>query len=499
MCMADANISGSIGEIRVILNKNAGNLKNSTNVSFEKAKSFEFTEYNIKETDYRIKTATFTSPVFFDLTKGQHLVSIQSLYHENFGGVILDVDYDEKTGLYTYQCQDWSRLWISKFEAIGKYNVYWLLRSLITRFNVPYGTSYAKLKNDGWAKVVSGLKAKDKYNQSYYTGNKYKGNPLDQTRQLLIRDKSYIEVIRDLVYNSLGYYDVWFNQKGVLQITPLSKTDWESTGLHLTAEDYTSRKFKFSTTNAITDVIVNGSDLKGGSAQKSKSLIDLNLNAFFGSNATSISNPNNNTKAVTSSSKKSTSTTSSKSTTTSNNGNPFNKKAKKIIVSADRGGNPNFKDGIVKLLKKDGWSVKDLGIGPGTHSKSYDILSSKYAVNLTIYNGMCAGTIKETYDGWLKGKHEKYGVAHVEMWDTSHWTSKKGKHNKKGDWYHRNGDMSDYYLATAHDWKNGGNPTIKSVSAYFKKYKVLYCCGTTPANAYKQFKAGGYAKMKGLY
>ena len=33
---------------------------------------------------------------------------------------------------------------------------------------------------------------------------------------------------------------------------------------------------------------------------------------------------------------------------------------------------------------------------------------------------------------------------------------------------------------------------------YFKKYKVLYCCGPTPQEAYEQFKAGGYLKMKGL-
>lgn len=497
--MSNENISSTIGHIRIERAVDARLFTNITD-NWKSAGKIPFTEYNIKESDYRIKTATFTSPVFFDLTMGRYFVLIQSKYHENFSGIILDVDFDEKTGLYTYQCQDWSRNLISKFEFKGKPDVYLLLRYLITGGYVPYGTSYKKMKDGGWTSVISGLKAKDKYNQSYYAGNKYKGNPFDQKRQLIIRDKSFIEVIRDLVFNSLGYFDVWFNDKGVLQITPLSKTDWENTGLHLTSDNYSNRKFKFSTTNAITGVVVNGSDLKMGTVQKSKDLLDLDLRTFFGNVTTSISDPNNKntTKAVTNTSSKST-TTKTTTSTTSNNGNPFNNKAKKIIVSADKGGNPNFKDGIVKLLKKDGWTVKDLGIGSDQHSASYRMLSSKYAVNLTIYNGMCAGTIKETYDGWLKGKHEKYGVAHVEMWDTSHWTAKKGKNNKKGDWYHRNGDMSDYYLATAHDWNRGGNPVIKSVSAYFKKYKVLYCCGTTPANAYKQFKAGGYAKMKGLY
>ena len=65
-----------------------------------------YTKYNIKETDMRVKTATFTSPEFFDLTTGVFVVLISSKWHENFSGRILDVEYDEETGLYTYQCQD---------------------------------------------------------------------------------------------------------------------------------------------------------------------------------------------------------------------------------------------------------------------------------------------------------------------------------------------------------------------------------------------------------
>jgi hypothetical protein len=295
---------------------------------------------------------------------------------------------------------------------------------------------------------------------------------------------------------------LYFDDNGILQLKPINLEDWRNTGLRLSVDETSSRQFKFDTTNSITRVLIGGeTDTQLGTAYDSSDMVGLNLSAFFGYNSTYVDNPNKQS----SSGSKTTKATTKNTKTTNNtapvgkNGNPFNNKPKRIIVSADRGGNAGFKDAIIKLLHNDGWSVTDLGIGPGTHSRSYDILDSKYAVNLTIYNGMCAGTIKECYDGWLKGKHEKYGVSLVMMWDTSHWTSKKGKNNPKGDWYHRNGDMSDYYLATAHDWENGGNPTIPSVEAYFKKYKILYCCGTTPANAYAQFKAGGYARMKGLY
>lgn len=498
--MANENISSRIGELRIQRNGDASVFTNFQ-TSWKDVPKLPLVEYNIKETDFRVKTATFTTPFYLDLTNGQYFVLISSIYHENFSGIILDVDYDEKTGLYTYQCQDWSRNLISKFNYTFNDKLYNILRMLISRGNVSETAKYAKL-NDYQKYMISGLKSLDRYNQSHFPGNKYTGNPFNQKRQLIIKDTSYIEAIRSLVFNSLGYFDVWFNDKGVLQIEPLSKTDWENTGLHLTADDYSNRKFKFSTTNAITGVVVNNSDNAVGSLQSSKSLLDLDLRAFFGSVATSIQNPNNTTKAATTSSSSSKKTTSTKSTSTgSNNGNPFNNKSKKIIVSADSGSS-GFKNSIVKLLKQDGWSVTDLGVGPGTHSASYKKLSSKYAVNLTIYNGPDPKTIDEPVTGWLKGKHEKYGVRLVQMFDSHTWTSKTGKYNKKGMYYKRHGDFKGYRVPKAWDDNYSGAKSgvlIEDLEAWYIKHhkKVCYCCDTTASAAYKQFKAGGYLKMKG--
>ena len=61
-----------------------------------------WSKYQIKETDMRQKTASFTSPHYFDLTTGLYTVLITSPYHEDFGGIILSVDYDKSTGLYNY-------------------------------------------------------------------------------------------------------------------------------------------------------------------------------------------------------------------------------------------------------------------------------------------------------------------------------------------------------------------------------------------------------------
>ena len=462
-----------------------------------------FTKYQIKESDFRVKTASFTSPMNIDLTGGRVLVRIVSTKHENFIGIILDDDYTEnKDGTYTYKCQDMSREYISKLGGVyaGDVTNHRILLTLLTGNDIPLKLKITDEIKEWYGVMWSGLRALYKYAGSYM-GNPVSLNMMAQKPKMIIRNQPVIETIRQIA-NAQAYVDVYFNSKGLLQIEPININDWKQTGLHLEVAETSERQFSFDTTNVITKVLVNPTNQTGSArGYHSKNIIGLNLASFFGRNDTSTSNPSQSssgsstTKAVTSTK----TTTKTSASSSGKNGNPFNNKKKKILVSADKGSCP-FKAKIVSMLKKDGWSVTEIKECYGdAHSKSYRMLDSSYAVNLTIYNGMCAGTIKEVYDGWLKDKHPKLGVALVNMWDTHSWTSKKGRNNPKGDWYHRNGDMSDYYLATAHDWNRGTNPVIKSVSAYFKKYKVLYCCGPTAAQAYAQFKAGGYAKMKGLY
>lgn len=480
-----------------------------TNVSNKPIDGSEiyWVKYQIKETDLRVKTASFTTTEKLDLTVNVHIVKIRSRLHENFNGYVLSNEYTEnEDGTYTYQCQDMSRQYIGKFDMIvNGITLHRLLKSLLSAGRLPINTKLTESLNKKYKPYFSGLRPLALYEGKLW-GNPISLNMMAQKPKLIIRNKSYIEAIREICFAN-GYVDVYFDSVGNLQIEPISLDDWKHTGLWLTTDEIADREFKFDTTNAITGATIQSTDTtKASTPYGSKTLTGLNLASFFGIIYDTSSNPNQASSSGKSSSSGSTSKATTKNkntnntTTTANKyGNPFNNKPKRIIVSADKGGRSDFKSEIVKLLKKDGWSVTDLGIGSDQHSRSYEILSSKYSVNLVIYNGMCAGTIKECYDGWLKGKHERYGVALVNMWDTSSWTARKGQNNPKGDWYHRHGDMSDYYLATAHDWGNGGNPNIKDVAAYFKKYKVLYCCGPTPAQAYNQFKAGGYAKMKGLY
>jgi len=121
---------------------------------------------------------------------------------------------------------------------------------------------------------------------------------------------------------------------------------------------------------------------------------------------------------------------------------------------------------------------------------------------LTIYNGPDPKTIDEPVTGWLKGRHEKYGVRLVQMFDSKGWTSKTGKYNKKGMWYKRNGDFKGYRVPKAWDDNYSGargGVLIEDLHKWYVKYhsKVCYCCAPSASEAYKQFKAGGYLKMKG--
>lgn len=443
-----------------------------------------YTKYNIKETDFRIKTATFTTTDFFDLTTGAFIVLISSKWHENFAGRILDVEYDEGSGLYTYQCQDWSRTYIGKMETVGTAELYKLLRILITMADVGVNPTKKQLKT--FKKVLSGLRPIELYDQSLYEGNRWKGNPFKQKVSLIARDKPVIEIIRSLVYNSLGYFDVWFSESGVLQIEPISKKDWENTGLVLTDSEYYNRKFKFSTTNAITGVVVNGSDMTMGKGYSSKGLVGIELSLFFGSNFTSISDPNkNNTTNAVSNNKSSTNTTNK-------NGNPFNNKAKKVWINADNGSN-SMKNSLISKLKSDGWTVHDGGTGSNNHYSGYFDVSSDYSVYITLYNGFCAGTIQEAYSSRIQNELKRKGVQLVPIWDSSGWT------NPQGMKPYRYGDFSGYRASRAWDDNfSSSDPTISNVGDFMKKNKATYCVGPSADEIMQQFKAGGYFKYKGI-
>lgn len=390
-----------------------GRLKNPYAISLSKSswnKAFKvfWNKYQIKETDMRQKTATFTSPHYFDLTTGQYNVLVTSPYHEDFGGIILSIDYNSKTGLYEYQCQDFSRKYQGKFNLINKNNNYYdLLRLFITKLAVANKNGrVSSNKLSKFKSSLAGLRPIHYYDQKVWE-NGINFNPMLNVQQMIFKDVSYIEAIRDLVFSTGAYIDVYFDKYGVLQVEPFSKQDWIENGIYLTTPELASSKFKFDTTNIITNVIVNSEDkLKAGNYYSSDKLVRLDLSAFFGNMTATIENPN-----------KSDSPTIKTKTSTKTK----QKEGKGITVfmnidhihgkSADK---KLMKD-IGKYLKKRGYKVEYGGIGPSYHYSQINRVK-KGGIYLCIYGGACAGTLREHwssshYKNVLKKKKAKMVVA----------------------------------------------------------------------------------------
>ena len=334
-------------------------------------------------------------------------------------------------------------------------------------------------------KVLSGLRPIELYDQSLYEGNMWKGNPFKQKDNVIIRDKTFMETIRGIVYNRLGFFDIWFNESGVLQIEPISKKDWENTGLVLTDKDFYNRKFKFSTTNAITKVLISGEGFSFGSKYETKDLLGLDLSIFFGSYSTNVSDP---TKNIT----KSVKSNNTSNNNTNKNGNPYNNKAKKVWINADNGSN-DMKNSLINALKNNGWTVHDGGTGSNTHYTGYFDVSSDYSVYITLYNGFCAGTIQEAYSSRIQNELKGKGVQLVPIWDSSGWT------NPNGMKPYRYGDFSGYRASRAWDDNfSSSDPTISNVGDFMKKNKATYCVSPSCDEIMQQFLAGGYFKYKGI-
>lgn len=449
-------------------------------IDWKNRESIYWKSYQIKETDMRQETASFVSPQYLDLTTGVYCVLITSPYHKNFGGVILSCEYDEDEGLYTYQCQDFSRVYQSKFELIANnLTLHRILKYFITKGGIlPYG-NITEAQKETWSKVLSGLKPAHQYEQKYYGASK-NNNPMDTKLSLILKDKSWIEAIRDLVYGTGAYIDVYFDSYGICHIEPYHKDDLKK-GLILSANTVTNRKFKFDTTNVVTGTVVNGKEqLTVGSYYGSQETVSLDLSVFFGEMVTSITDPNQNTTTST------TTNTSNdkKSSTTTNKSNPYNTKKKNVFLSTDRIGTKSadmsFMNQVANKLRKNGWTTYIVGRGPNSHY--YPNYSKKYknGVWFCIFGGADAAVFKQCVGN----------NAYTNALKKNNCRTVIGMHGggdiRKGGKYYK-------YLPRAHD-DNYSPSSFKGVSYplnMLTKGKVPIMYASTVDQMVSKFLAGG--------
>ena len=470
----------------------------------------------------RVKTATFTSPHYFDLTTGQFHCLIVSPFHENFAGILIKCEYDASTDMYNYQTQDLSRWYQSKsgyaptvytetdwqvtdgersflenrIKSVKDHSYYDVLADYITFQKTSLPLTDAK-KNT-YRKRLSGLRPINYYNWEY-SGGVLKGNGLTQNMSMIIFNKPYIEIVRTLALSgTTNAKDVYVNKHGVVQIVPTMDKGDMTDEIHIEPEELSSLKITFDETNVITltqfysyekynetTTYEEANKYKGvhwGNIYNTKDLVGLGLISIFGPMYEMIKTSSTTTKVA--------STSSTSSSTTSKNGNPFNSKAKKAWVDADDGSG-SFKSSFISELKKNGWTVKDGGTGPSTHYNDYYNVTSDYAVLVNIYNGFCAGTIREAYSSTIQNRLKNKGVQLVIVFDTKNWTDPKGMKP------YRYGDFTGYSASRAWDDNfSSSDPSIKNVADFFKKNNAVYCAYPNVSGAIEQFLAGGYYKWK---
>ena len=168
--------------------------------------------------------------------------------------------------------------------------------------------------------------------------------------------------------------------------------------------------------------------------------------------------------------------------------NPYGNKAKKVWINADSGSD-DMKHSVADLLCELGWEVYVDGTGPGYHYPGYYDVTSDYQVYITLYNGFCAGTVREAYYDYIQNLLKGKGVQLIIMWDTRTWTDPEGMAPYKY------GDFDGYKAGRAWDDDfSKDDPTIEDVGEWLQLKNSIYCAGPTVEELLAQFSAGGYFK-----
>jgi len=346
---------------------------NKTNNEFTSWKNMQWVKYSIKETDMRIKTMTFTSPEYIDLTQGFVQLNIFCDAHETFRGRILSVEEDEDTGLWNYQCQDHNRTLNMKNYAYSTNDtVYNLIKQLLER--------------KGMAKLLEPI---EYYHQPDYNDIQ-NFNPMEKKINVIFDKIPTGNIIRSLIFDNNVFADFYFTTDSQPVIEPYNRDEWLGKGIYISTPELASYNMKFDITNIITSVFVKSSEaLKTSKEYNSSDLLGVDLSCFYGYMSSTIDNPVKPT------------------TSTGGGGGLVNvSKETPIIVNSDNiNGKANdqkmINDCVAGLKSKGYTSVIGGSINPD--AKYHDI--NKVAdggVIFWICGGICAGTFRDTAAKYYK-------------------------------------------------------------------------------------------------
>ena len=170
---------------------------------------------------------------------------------------------------------------------------------------------------------------------------------------------------------------------------------------------------------------------------------------------------------------------------TINDENPFGLPGKKVLIDAD-GGSDAKKWDLANALKAAGWEVIVGDTYSNAHYEDYYNVPENYVL-INIYNGFCAGTIRELASARIQKVLNAKNVVCVPIFDTAEWT------NPYGMAPYRYGDFSGYSAGRAYDdYFSSTDPSISNVDQFLYSNNIKYCAYPTTEGIMDQFLQGGY-------
>ena len=159
----------------------------------------------------------------------------------------------------------------------------------------------------------------------------------------------------------------------------------------------------------------------------------------------------------------------------------------KVWINADIGCDIRKME-IAALLEKRGWDVYVGRTAENAHYSDYFNVTEDYQYYMTIYNGFCAGTVREACSSGIQAVLKEKGVTLAVTFDTAEWL--------EGMRPYRYGDFRGYRARRS--WQDNfskTDPLIPNVDAFFREHHTVYCAGPTADIIVDQFEAGGYLQM----
>ena len=265
------------------------------------------TKVEISEEDLRVKSAKFSSYIELDLSANMYYVNIKYKNKKIYGGIILNMEYDEKTGIYSYQSlgfQRWltSKTWFVWNPKSKDKDLYEALQQFIKKiksetsigstilhkkskyqmYDNLLGTYKSIDEGESLTKTIKSLsKNKSKNNINGYGWNVKDG--------LFYEDKTYYEILMSIVSKSLYAIDCYVDENNTLRLDKINLDEWNKpTSVKFVLGNLKNYTYKSNATNIITGVYIKSSDIykehmvSSPDFYSSKDMIGQDLSIIYG-------------------------------------------------------------------------------------------------------------------------------------------------------------------------------------------------------------------------